>query len=273
MSQESLNKSIDALIEDMFGEEVEKSIDIYKDNKNTADEVVNKAPKGMDDDKRGAGRPAQISDVPKTDMDGKRAKMYDDDITERDGKEEENKEAKKQAKVMDQSKDDYRMKKEGDYPKQAPFKKSLTEEEYNEWVAFKKSKEEEALAKAEELRKAETEEIINKAVAASTNVLKKSIEELKEKNEIQAEMIKSFGRKPRESKSITSMVDAVDKVENHEGLQKSAKTATREEVLDVMEGLYKSKAIKIEHITEFENSGNIYNAEIKALVEKEIRKR
>ena len=88
MSKEAMNKSIDAMIDELFTEApVEKSIDISKDAKTTADAAVNQAPKGQDDDKRGAGRPKQISDVPKTDTDGKRDGKYDDDITENDGKE------------------------------------------------------------------------------------------------------------------------------------------------------------------------------------------
>jgi len=115
MKDQELMKSIDAMIDDLFTEEtIEKSEDTpieskeddvedtanegdveksmikdIKPQKETADEGE-KPPKGQDDDKRGAGRPKEISDVPKVDTDGKRAKDYDKDITdkksEKDGK-------------------------------------------------------------------------------------------------------------------------------------------------------------------------------------------
>ena len=108
---EELNKSIDALIDDIFSEEeevVEKSIDIVQDNKATADEAVNQAPKAQKDESRGAGRPKQVSDVPQMDMDGRRESKYDDSTTENENKEDEPEETK-QSQSMDQTQDKKRI--------------------------------------------------------------------------------------------------------------------------------------------------------------------
>ena len=68
-NSEQLNKSIDSLIDDLFTDTVEKgdALNIAGDAKTTADAAIAAAPKMQDDAARGAGRPAQISDVPNTD--------------------------------------------------------------------------------------------------------------------------------------------------------------------------------------------------------------
>src|SRR5689334_1375753 len=87
---DELNKSIDTLLDEVFGEPetTEKSIDIAKDAKTTADAVMSGVPSGQKDESRGAGRPKQISDVPQNDMDGRRESEYDDAIAEASGDKE-----------------------------------------------------------------------------------------------------------------------------------------------------------------------------------------
>ena len=79
MSNEELNKSIDAMIDELFSEEeIEKALGEPAmgegESKTKADEVVNKAPKGKKD--AGNGRPVDIHDIPETDKDDK-SKGYD----------------------------------------------------------------------------------------------------------------------------------------------------------------------------------------------------
>ena len=131
MSQENqtedLNKSIDSLIDAFFvdAEDVQKSdySQISDDSCTTADKAIASAPMGQDDATRGGGRPAQISDVPKTDEDGKRAKNYDSDISENEDKEEGTDEDD-QVCAVDQVSSKGRISSKPNAPKVAPFVKS-----------------------------------------------------------------------------------------------------------------------------------------------------
>lgn len=278
--KEELVKSIDALLEDLFAEEsVEKSIDIAKDAETKADEAANKAPKAQKDEARGAGRPKQISDIPQTDMDGRRDSEYDDSISD-EKKEDEPEEAKKQAKTMDQTKEGGRAK-ASKAPEMKPFKKSLevSEEEYAEFEAFKKSKAEaeakaaeEAELKKAEVAKKEQEDLIKSAVAAALEEHKKENAELRKSLSEQQELLKAVASQPMQPKSITS-VQALEKSMDPamEG-EKEPESLTKSEMLDVIEGLIKSKRLPEDALYEYDMTGGIYSAEHRKIVEETINK-
>jgi len=266
---EELNKSIDALIDELFVEEVvvEKSIDIVGDSSTQADKVANSAPSFQSDEARGAGRPKQISDVPKNDEDGVRAKQYDSSISE-DAKEEDQDEIK-QVSDMSQIEEKNRMGGKAEAPKMAPFKKSLTEDEFNEYLELKKAKE---IANQEEIKKAqvqEKEDLIKSVVEKTSEKFVGKIEELTKSLNEQKELVKSFAKRPRQSKSITN-VEAVEKSMGSEG-QPKEEFFTKSEMLDAAQDLALNKSVsefRDDHMIELENNGYIYDAQARTILEK-----
>lgn len=265
-TNEELNKSIDSLIDELFAEDtqVEKSIDIAMDSKTKADEVVNKAPSSQDDASRGAGRPKQISDVPKNDQDGKRSGDYDASISE-DAREEDQEEAD-QVKEMNQIKEGGRAKASGEKPKAAPFRKSLSDDEYEEYRALKKAKEE---ADAEELKKAEEakqEELIKSVVERTAARYEEKIETLTKSLKEQESLVKAMAAQPQRSKSITN-VEALEKSVNNEGNGPQAESFSKSEMLDAAEELFKAGKLRDSHVIELENNGYIYDVNARKVLE------
>lgn len=269
-NNEELNKSIDALIDELFvEEEVEKSIDIAGDSNTQADAVANQAPAFQDDASRGAGRPKQISDVPKNDEDGARAKEYDAAISE-EGKEQDQDEID-QISDMSQVEEKGRMsgKAKAEAPKMAPFKKSLTEEEFNEYLELKKAKE---LKEQEDFKKAqvqEKEDLIKSVVERTSEKFVGKIEELTKSLNEQKELVKSMAKRPRQSKSITN-VEAVEKSFNGEG-QPKEEFFSKSEMLDAGMELALNKSIpefRDDHLVELENNGFIYDPQARTILEK-----
>jgi len=252
---ENLKKSIDDAIDILFEESVEKAIDIAKDSSNTADEVVNKAPKGKDDDKRGAGRPKQISDVPAVDEDGKRAKNYDADIKERDGKEEENPEAKKQCKEKNQVK-----------KSEEEVVEKLTKSERSELEAFRAEKieRETELRKAEEAAKQEDliKSIVNRTAARYDEKIESLQKSLTESNEL----VRAIANKPQRAKSVTN-INALEKSDS----TPREETFSKSEMLDAAETLWKSGEIKDTQVIELENNGGILDPIARAKVEAKVK--
>lgn len=274
---EDLNKSIDTLIDDLFADTVEKSIDIAGDSKTTADAAIASAPKSQDDASRGAGRPKQISDVPDTDEDGKRDGTYDSTIAAAIG-EIENEEAKKQAKSIDQTTAAGRM---GEAPKMKDprLTKSITDEEYAEFQAFQKSKTEatqkqeelrksEEIKKADDLRKAELETLVKSAVTSAIAPLKQENETLKKSLNEASTLVKAMASQPQKSKSITG-VDALEK-SNPESTGKTE--FTKSEKLDAAERLVMKKSIPMDAVIELENTGTVYNKQWQQAIEAELQK-
>lgn len=250
--KKSINDSIDSLIDELFEEQeqdVKKSmIKDQKPAKETADEAMAQVPGSQDDAARGAGRPEQIADVPKTDQDGKRAKKYDDAIAQAHGA-EENKEVD-QVKVPEQ------------------MKKSVSDSEYAEYQELKKAKA--AAQEAETLKKARQEQsdLIKSAVQEAVSSVKKENEELKKAFSEQAELIKAIANKPRQSKAITN-VQAVEKFEKSQ----SSSTLSKSEALDIAEDLAKANKLTTEHVIEMENTGFIYEPEARRIFEAEVARR
>jgi hypothetical protein len=244
-----LNISIDALIDDLFAEPVEKSM--IKDAnpaKETADEATKQAPKSEKDEARGEGRPKQISDVPQTDEDGKRSGEYDGTI------------AAPQADA----------KKKEDSQVEAPehMKKSVTDAEWEEYQALKKAKTDKEAAETLQKARKEQADLIKSAVTEAIASVKTENEDLRKALKEQGELIKAMANKPQKSKAVTN-VNAVEKFEK----SRSVDTFSKAELLDIAEDLYKSKKLDMEHVIELDNNGFIFDDQARALVEREAAKR
>lgn len=246
-----LTKSIDSLIDELFTDEsVEKSMikEMPSANKTTADAAVSAAPKLENDEARGAGRPKQISDVPEKDQDGARSGSYDGSI------------ASPQAEA----------KKPEDKQVAPPelMKKSISDAEYEEFQALKKAKA--ASEQAETLAKARREQtdLIKSAVIEATASLKTENEELRKSLKETSDLVKSIANKPQKSKAVTN-VQAVEKF----GKSQNSAKFTKDDILDVAEGLVKSKQLSMESVIELENTGYIYDQEARGILERELKRR
>lgn len=262
-----LNKSIDNMIDELFAENdpVEKSIDIAKDAKTTADEVANKAPKGEDDKKRkDGGRPDEVSDVPKTDKDGNRAKGYDSIQAKQ--KEDEPSETK-QSKTTDQTKGDS---KGSEMPK---IYKSLSEEEFAEYQELKKAKEEAAKEEMKKAFLAEQKDLIKSAVKEATAGIVAENEALKKSLDEQGELIKAMANKPQRRKSIDN-IQALEK-SGEASSEAKPEAFSKSEMLNKAEELALNKSIhgfNDNHVIELENSGYIYDENARTILENELKK-
>lgn len=274
-TNEDLNKSIDTLIEDLFADPVQKgeALNISADAKTTADAAVTSAPTMQDDASRGAGRPKQISDVPKTDEDGKRDGTYDSTIASAIS-EIENDEAKKQAKSIDQTTSTGRM---GEAPKMKDprLTKSLSEEQFAEYEALKKAQTEkeekskqEDLKKSEDLKKAELENLIKSAVISATESIRKENESLRKSFGESQALIKAMAGQPQRSKSVTG-IEALEKsLPENNGPQEF----TKSEKLDAAEQLVMMKALPADAVIELENTGTVYRKDWQQLIENQLQK-
>lgn len=272
---EELNKSIDSLLDQLFGEEtVSKGspLDLAQDNKTKADDAVKMAPSMQKDEARGAGRPRQISEVPQIDTDGKRQSEYDAGIAE-EHKDDEPKETD-QSPAIDQASDKGHMGKPSKAPESRPFKKSLelSEEELKEFEEFKKSKKEAAdkVAKEQELRKAEfakkeQEELVKSAVREATSKYAKENEELRKSFMETQALIKAMASQPRQSKSITDISALEKSVHPESGKQEAF---TKGEILDAAFELAKSGKISDTVVAEIEMTNRVADPEARAKIEK-----
>jgi hypothetical protein len=277
---DELNKSIDTLINELFTEPVVKSeaLDIAKDSKTTADAALAAAPAMQDDASRGAGRPKEISDVPKNDQDGKRDGQYDSTIAQVIG-EIENEEAKKQAKSIDQSSSAGRL---AEAPKMKDpraggqvMSKSISEEEYAEFEAFKKAKTEQAekakqeeLKKAEDLKKAEFENLIKSAITKAIEPVKQENEKLKKSLDESQALIKAMAGQPQRAKSVTG-IDAIEKSKpENSGPQEFSKA----EKLDAAEALVKAGKLPVDAVIELENTNTLFNPAWRKAIEAQLEK-
>lgn len=268
-NKETLQKSIDTLIDELFAEEVEKSIDIKQDAKTTADAALASVPGSENDASRGAGRPKQISDVPSNDEDGKREGSYDASISEKESDQgDENEEAKKQAPSIDQNSEKGRIAHSPKAPESAPFKKSLSEEQFEEYQALKKS-----ASQAEELRKAEqtkkeNETLVKSAVAAATESIRKENEELKKSIQTTQELVKAMASQPRQSKSITGL-EALEKSVRPE--DKGEETFSKSDILDAAFDLAKAGKISDVVVSEIEMTGRVVDSTARRLIEQKLQ--
>jgi hypothetical protein len=259
-----LTKSIDSMIDDLFAEKVQKSEDASNLNpgksSTRADQETNAAPKSQDDVSRGAGRPNQISDVPNTDEDGKRAGKYDEDIAKKQA-EEENEEGKKQA---DAKRSDQTMGRQvSEKPAGAPMAKSISAEEYAEFQAFKKAQAEKS--REEVLRKAKEDQrdLIKSAVKEATSALAKENSDLKKSISETNELVKAMAERPQRRKSIEGL-QALEKSQGDTPAAQGPQPFSKSEMLDVAEELVmkshanKDMLFRDEHLIELENTGFIF---------------
>lgn len=248
---DALNKSIDALIDEMFADDKIVKADMIKEQKpqkETADEAVAQAPKSEKDEKRDAGRPKQISEIPQTDTDGNRAGDYDGKIAM------EHKDAKKPE----------------DPQVEVPsiMKKSLTDSEWQEYQDLKKARE--AATRQEDLRKARQEnaDLIKSAVVEAVSGLRGENDDLRKALKEQGDLIKSMANKPQKGKALTN-VQAVERFQKSQ----NAETMSRVEVLDVAEDLFKAGKLEMNSVIEMENTSYIYDPEQRGILEREIARR
>ena len=263
MPKTDLAKSIDAMIDELFAKSEEpQNLNPGKPS-TAADEVANKAPKAESDASRNAGRPAQISDVPMVDQDGKRAGKYDGDVTEKHG-EEENEEGKKQA---DDKRSDQTM---GRQEKDSmPMAKSISAEEYAEFQEFKKAQskkaQEETLRKAREERR----DLIKAAVREATSAIAKENEDLRKSLKETNELVKAMAERPQRRKSV----DGIQALEKSQSEEKGPSTFSKSEMLDVAEDLVmkKSMAFRDHHLIELENTGFVYDRAAREALETALK--
>lgn len=272
---DDINKSLDAMIDDLFADPIVKAsenFEVANASKTTADAVMAEAPASENDEARGAGRPKAVSDVPKVDQDGSRDKGYE--AVQEDEKEEEPEETKQAKDVSQVSKEGHL----GEKPKMKDprLSKSLTEEEYAEFQAFKKSQAEtkakakqEELKKAEDLKKVETEELIKSAVTAALSPLRRENEELKKSFIEQGALIKAMAGQPQRSKSITG-IEALEKSMPESVPGQSGENFSKSDKLDAAESLFKAGKIPMEAVIELDNTGNVFNSQHRALIEKKL---
>lgn len=256
-----MNKSIDAMIDELFAEPIDKSLDVASMASTKADDAVNKAPKAQKDEDRNAGRPKQISDVPQSDMDGKREGEYDSSIAAKQ-KEDEPSETD-QVKTSDQTKGSQKTEK-------PPMMKSLTEEEYAEYQAFKKAQE--TKQKEEVLRKTrdEQKDLIKAVIKEATSTISKENEELRKSLAETQELVKAMAERPQRRKSIDG-IQALEKSQRDEEKQESS--FSKSEMLDAAEELVmkKSTDFRDDHLIELENTGFIFDATARAALEKHLK--
>lgn len=276
--EELLTKSIDELVDQLLVEEEKISkadsfLDLKQDAKTTADAVVSQAPTMQDDASRGAGRPKQISDVPKTDEDGKRNGQYDASISSASS--EEDQPEADQVKEMNQVKNTATT--SSGTPASAPFKKSfeVNEAEYAEFQAFKKSQ---ADKQAEELKKSETEKLgalIKSAVTEATSSLTKSYEtEIASLRKSAAEserLLKAIANRPQRAKSVTG-IEALEKSMDP-STSSGKESFSKSEVLDAAEELAKSGKISSDYVVELEMTGRVFDKNVRTMIENHLAKK
>lgn len=277
-----LTKSIDSLIDDLFAETVKKSEGAENLNpghsSTKADEVANAAPKAQKDEARGAGRPAQISEVPQVDTDGKRAGKYDDDIA-KDTPEagEENEEGKKQADAKRSDQTMGKQIKDGEGVS-VSLGKSISPEEYAEYQAFKKAK---AEAKADEsLRKAQERnaDLIKSAVREATASIVKENAELRKSVQETRDLMKAIADRPQRRKSIDG-IQTLEKSQGDAPAAQGPQSLTKSEMLDVAEELVmkstanKDMIFRDEHLIELENTGFIFDKRAREHFENAVKNR
>lgn len=275
---DELNKSIDSLITELFSEPVAKAgdnLDVASAAKTTADAAIAAAPAMQDDAARGAGRPKEISDVPKNDQDGKRDGTYDATIAQVIG-EIENDEAKKQSRSIDQTTAAGRMG-EGPKMKDPRLTKSveMTEEEATQFEAFKKSQAEaaektkaEELKKSEDLKKAELENLVKSAVAQALEPVKKENDELKKSLGESQALIKAMAGQPQRSKSVTG----IEALEKSQPESTGPQEFTKSEKLDAAEALFKSGKLPMEAVIELENTNTVHRKDWQQAIEAQLQK-
>ena len=260
---EELKKSVDALLDELFEEKVEKSDAIHeiigepkqaKGEQQKAEvnaDQVKPDVSSEEDEKAGKkrGRPDDLSQMSMRSPDGESKGSYDASITS-------------PAQVPQH---------------QTTIAKSETSETSKEIEELKAKVEEltkainakkEEDAKVEELKKAEQEkaDLIKSEVEKATADLKKENDELKKSIQETADLVKAIAKKPKPRQSISS-VDV---------LEKSAPTAeqkhfSKSEMLDAAEQLFKAKKLTDEDVIELEDTGFIYNEDKRRILEEYLQ--
>jgi hypothetical protein len=273
---DELTKSIDALAEEFFAEPVTKAaenFEVARASKTTADAVMAEVPGSEDDAARGAGRPKDDHDVPKTDTDGNPAKGYD--AVQKDQAEEQNPEAAKQAPSVSQVSDKGHMSQgsKSSHDARGPMFKS--DAEYTEYQELKKAKAaadaqkaQEDLKKAEDLKKVEQENLIKSAIEKALAPQREENQKLRKALEEQGALVKAMASQPRQAKSVTS-IEALEKSQTDK-VSQEGQTFSKAEILDVAEELFKAGKIPMDAVIEIDNTGTVLNPGHRAMIEKKL---
>lgn len=272
---DELNKSIDAMISDLFSDETvtksSENFEVANASKTTADAAIAAAPKAEKDEARGAGRPKDDHDVPQVDEDGNPAKGYE--AVQSEQAEVEPEEAKKQAKAVTQVSAEGHGSKEAK-PSMDPRGPMFKSEEYEEYQALKKAKAEsdakaaqEELKKAEDMKKVEQETLIKSAIEKAMTGVRKENEDLRKAMQEQSALLKAMAGQPRQSKSVTS-IEVLEKSQQEQ--VRGEAEFSKSEKLDAAESLFKAGKIPMESVIELENTGTVMNSQHRSLIEKQL---
>lgn len=259
---EDLKKSVDALLDELFAEEtVEKSDAIHqiigepKQSKfeeqkaeTLADQVKPKE-SSEEDEKNGKkrGRPDDLSQMSMRSPDGESKGSYDASITS------PSKEPAHETTVAksETSKEIEELKTQIEELKKAIDAKAKAE------------KDEEDLQKANQ----EKADLIKSAVEQATSGLKKENDELKKSMKETADLIKAMSKRPKPRQSISS----VEVIEKSIGDSTEPKHFSKSEMLDAAEELCKSNKLTVEDVIELEDTGNIFSAAKRQILENYIQ--
>lgn len=238
MSEETLNKSIDAEIDAFYARELAKAAPLVI----KADDAVAAAPK-PESSKKDKNRPKTTNEVPETDEDGNHAAGFD--VVQSKQSEEQDEPGKK-IKVP------------------AEMKKSTVEISVEDFAKFQALCKAESEQHAESLRKSNLLELkaaMQEALApiqAENAELRKSIANLEATS-------KAVSNKPQTPRAVDAQpVERFSK--SNQG------SVSKEQLMDIAEGLFKSGHIQGEQLIELERSGYIYDANARATLERAVAK-
>lgn len=210
----------------------------------------------------------------------------EDEKKEKESKEKEEKEKMKKAEEKDE--DEKEEKKEEDkeakkaYPKPSKMKKSieelsahLDEDELELIKAWREEESSEEVAKSETAAKEQKEETQEESLAKSlSKAFEEQIAPLKKAMEDKDALIKSMSDKieklasqPAYDRRSISTLETLEK-SGSEGTQELSKSQITEKMLGLQ---LAGKGVTSHHIAEFEATGNISDANVKAIVFKELK--
>lgn len=255
---EELNKSIDALLDELFKGPKPEKIEIAEKKVSnetpmeakkpamTSDEGLEGVDAGEEESDGENGRPKDPSNMSHRDADGASHLDYDSSITSP---------AKKVPNETTNS---------------PALKKSfqVSEEDYE---LLRKAK---AAQQAEALRKVRDEQtnLIKSAVQEAISPLKAENEALRKSISEQEALLKSMAKKPRQQKSISTVAVLEKSFAGNDESAPRQEAFSKSEMLDAAERLMKSKVFSLNDVIELDDTGYIYDAGKRRALEEELRR-
>lgn len=273
MNKESLEKSIDSLIEAMLLEKSEDVMDalvgkpVHDDEQNPQDPKAAKTtadaalpPETATEHEGRGGRPAEVHEIREEQGDSN-----EEDV----GQGKKTKEAKGYDAVQSEAKEVHPETTVSHNPAgdHADMNKGvlISKEDYAFLVKAKE------MVKARQLKKSQEkqESLVKSMIAKETEGLVRVNSALAKKLEETTNLLKSLGSRPRQSKSITS-ASALEKSFSDARTQDEQTEFTKAQKLDAAESLMKSGEISMNDVIELENTGFIYDPRKRAAVERKL---